>query len=51
MIKHIDWKFLKIKKVLKVILDDLEEHDDCVYIIWKNNEVIAKMIPYQKNHG
>lgn len=51
LIKHIDWKFLKVKKVLKIILDDLEEHDECVYMIWKNNKIVAKMVSYRKYHG
>jgi len=51
MIKHIEWKFLKVKKVIKTILKDLEEHDDCVYMVWKNNRIVAKMVPYRENHA
>lgn len=50
IIKHVDWELLKIKKVLKTILKDIDNDDDVVYNIWKHNKIIAKIVSYRKHH-
>ncbi len=46
--KHIEHTLIPFGKVLEKILDEIEENENIVYNIWKDNKIIAKLISYKK---
>ena len=45
-IKHVEFSLLSVDNVLETIIDELESDKNIVYKIWKDNKIVAVLVPY-----
>lgn len=48
-IKNIEYTLLGYEMVMEIILGEFEEDKNIIYNIWKDNEIIAVLIPYTED--
>ena len=46
--KNVEWSLMKVGKVVKKMLKEIDKDENVVYNIWKDNKIVAVMISYKK---